>query len=413
MKRKMFTKLCAVGCAAALMLSGCGGPAQTTSEETTSQEEKEQEESVSAEDEEDVDSSVDYTPSTGKTSHVDGEGEEINLAFVLYNWTDDQGTYLESYLEYLEENMNISVECVSYSDSVEDMIDVIESLCSKGVDGIAVASDDGFQSWSDICEENEVYYSIMLGCLSDEDDREYAKDLKYYLGSLGTYDYTFLGEAYGDFIAEQGYQNVLIAKPSRGLQDQADQMGDGVIPVLEENNISYNLIESSWGDMFSSVAAELASDSYDAIYCPLSIMSFGLPNIYANNLVGKTVAMGHGTDETMSDVYGSLITMFSDNLTTSVGVNVAMTINAIEGNQYPDYPEGEAVNIQSPTFIIQSEEDFETYTEYVRNYEDPVYYISYTAVEDMIQSYNPEATYNGIKDYIENLSIENLAENAK
>ncbi len=347
-------------------------------------------------------------------SASDDSADPIQLAFVLYDWSDDQGTYLEEYLNYLADNLNITVECLSYSDSAEDLINVVESLCSKGVDGIAVAADSGFQSWAQICEDNEVYCSIMLGRLSDEDDREFAEGLNYYLGSLGTYDYSFLGEEYANFIIEQGYSNVLIAGPSVGLQDQADQMVEGSVAVLDEAGVPYELIQTAWSDLFSSVAAAVAADDYDAIYCPLSVMSFGIPQIYSNNLVGQTVVMGHGTDESMADAIDSgIVAMFSDNLTTSVGVNVALMINAIEGNMYPDYPEGTCVNIQSPTFIIQNEADFEIYTQYIRNFDDPVYYISADAVKDMLVSYNPDATFEGVKDYIEGLSLANVAENAK
>ncbi|MCC8046893.1 MAG: substrate-binding domain-containing protein [Clostridiales bacterium] len=344
----------------------------------------------------------------------DDSADPLQLAFVLYDWSDDQGTYLESYLNYLADNLNITVECVSYTDSVEDMINVIESLCSKGVDGIAVASDEGFQSWAQICEDNEVYCSIMLGRLGDEDDREFAAGLDYYLGSLGTYDYSFLGEAYANYIIESGYESVLIAAPSQGLQDQSDQMVEGSVAVLEEAGITYELIQTAWSDLFSSVAAAVAAADYDVIYCPLSVMSFGVPQIYTNNLIGQTVVMGHGTDESMADAIDSgIVAMFSDNLTTSVGVNVALMINAIEGTMYEDYPADECVNIQSPTFLIQNEEDFEIYTEYIRNFDDPVYYISADAVKDMIVSFNSEATFEGVKSYIEGLSLENVAENAK
>ena len=350
---------------------------------------------------------------SGKSSHKEDGTDPIQLAFVLYDWSDDQGTYLESYLNYLADNMNITVECVSYSNSGEDVINVVESLCSKGVDGIAVATNDAFQSWAQICEDNEVYCSIMLGCLNDEDDREFAKGLNYYLGSVGTYDYGFLGEAYADFIIDSGYQNVLIAGPSQGLQDQSDQMVAGAVPVLEAADINYELIQTEFKDLFSSVAAATASASYDVIFTPLGVMSFGLPQIFANNLVGKTVAMGHGTDESMADaINAGTIAMFSDNLTTSVGVNVAMMVNCVEGNQYPDYPAGAANNIQSPSFVVQSPEDFALYSQYVRNFENPIYYLNVDLVQDMIVSYNAGATYSGVKTFIEGLDISNLADNA-
>lgn len=223
MMKKGLGKTIALGCAAALALTGCGSSSASEAGSNAAEEsavESSAEESGAEESSAEESSAGEAAAvSSGKSSHVDGGTDPIQIAYVLYDWSDDQGTYLESYLNYLAENMNITVECVSYTDSTEDLIDTVESLCSKGVDGICVASDDGFQSWAQICEDNGVYCSIMLGCLSDEDDREFAAGLEYYLGSLGTYDYSFLGEEYANFIIEQGYQNVLIAAPSQGLQE--------------------------------------------------------------------------------------------------------------------------------------------------------------------------------------------------
>ena len=413
MKAKWTKKLMAVtACtlAAAMMLAGCGSSSSSTSDsDDTVEEADDEEEADDAEEAEESESSG--AAVTGeKSSHVEDGTDPIELAFVLYDWSDGQGTYLEEYLNYLADNMNITVECVSYTDSTEDLIDVIESLCSKGVDGIAVATEDAFQSWAQICEDNEVYCSIMLGRLSDEDDREFAAGLDYYLGSLGNYDYSFLGEAYAEFIIENGYENVLIAAPSQGLQDQSDQMVDSAVAVLDEAGVQYELIQTAWSDLFSSVAAAVAGDTYDALYCPLSVMSFGVPQIYSNNLTGTTVAMGHDSNETLAEAYGTVLAMFSDNLTTSVGVNVALMVNAVEGNAYPDWPEDEAVNITSPTMIVDSEEDLEIYSAYVRSADEEIYYLDVNAVEWMIMSYNEDITYTEILEYVEGLALDNMEE---
>ncbi len=410
MKSGKFTKVAgtavSVILSAGLLLTGCGSSASSAARSEASSSAEAEYVSASS-----SGTSAVAAVTGEKSSHPEDGTDPIEIAYVLYSWSDDQGVYLEDYLNYLTDNFNVDIECVSY-ESTEDLVDQVESLCSKGVDGIIVASDDAFQSWAQICEDNGVWCSISLGRLSDEDDREFAAGLDYYLGSCGNYDYSFLGEEYANFIIDQGYESVLIAAPSEGLQDQADQMVAATVSTLENSDVEFEVVRSTWGDMFGSIAASLASTEFDAIYCPLSLMSFGVPQIYSNDLVGQTVVMGHGLDESMSDcIEAGIVTMFSDNLTTSAGYNVALIINAVEGNMYPDFPTGEAVNVVSPTFIIQGGDDFAVYTEYVRNYDDPVYYISAAAVENMILSYNADATFEETRDYLEGLNIDNLAEN--
>ncbi len=351
-------------------------------------------------------------PVTGsKSSHLDGGTDPLHIAFIIYSWTDDQGTYIQQYGDYLQENFNVEFEYVSARNTAEETIDAVESLCSKGVDGIITANTHGFQSWSAICEEYGVWYSIMLGQLDDADDQEYAKTCSHYLGSLGNYDYSFLGEEYAAFTIGKGYENVLVAGPATGASTQSDQMIAAYTAALDKNGVTYKVLQTSFTELFTAIAAELAANTYDMIYCPLSMMNFAVANIYANNLVGKTQTMGHGFSEDLGDALDAgVVAMFSDNMTTDVGVNFALIANAVEGNKYPDWPSGECVNISAPTFIIKSDEDYQVYTEHVRNYEDNPFLCNVDQVKNMIMSYNGTAAFDGIKTYIETMSIDKLKE---
>jgi ABC-type sugar transport system substrate-binding protein len=346
-------------------------------------------------------------PARLKSSHKDAGTDPIHLAFIIYSWTDDQGQYIQQYGKYLADNFNIRIEYISAENTAEDTIDAVESLCSKGVDGIVLANTKGFQSWAAICEENKVYYSIMLGQLDDEDDRQFAAACKYFMGSLGDYDYKPLGEIYAKHTLDKGYKNILVTGASPGMQMQTDQMIAGYTAALDKAGVKYTIVRAGFNQLFTAVAGALAATTYDIIYCPMSVMNFAIGNIYSANLVGKTRAMGHGTsDNQKSAIDAGVLDMFTDNFTSDVGVNVAMIINAVEGNQYPDWPKNECVYIKAPTFIIQNTGDYAVYTQYVRNYTSNPFLCDVDAVKNMIVSYNKNATFASVKNYVETMSLD-------
>ncbi|MDR1980755.1 MAG: hypothetical protein LBQ39_03925 [Tannerellaceae bacterium] len=349
-------------------------------------------------------------PVTGaKSSHKDSGTAPIKIAFIIYSWTDDQGQYIQQYGKYLSDNFNIELEYVSAENSAEETIDTVESLCSKGVDGIILANTKGFQSWAAICEENKVYYSIMLGQLDDADDRAFADTCKYFQGSLGNYDYSWVGEIYAKHTLDKGYKTILIAGASPGMQKQTDQMIAGYTEALDRAGLKYDTVRAAFNQLFTAISARLAGKTYDIVYCPISMMNFAVSNIYANNLVGKTKTMGHGTSEDLQDAMDAgVISMFSDNFTTDVGVNVAFIINAVEGNKYKDWPTDRFAFIAAPTFAIQNEDDYAVYTKYVRNYESNPFLCSADKVRSMILSYNGDTSFGAIKDYVETMSLDKL-----
>jgi hypothetical protein len=136
-------------------------------------------------------------------------------------------------------------------------------------------------------------------------------------------------------------------------------------------------------------------------------MNFAIGNIYSANLVGKTRAMGHGTSDTSKGtLYPGVREWFRDNFTSDVGVNVAMIINAVEGNQYADWPRNECVYIKAPNFIIQNTDDYAVYTQYVRNYTSNPFLCDVDAVKNMIVSYNRNASFAAVKNYVETMSLD-------
>jgi hypothetical protein len=103
-----------------------------------------------------------------------------------------------------------------------------------------------------------------------------------------------------------------------------------------------------------------------------------------------------------------VVEMFTDNFTTDIGVNIAFIINAIEGNQYKDWPTSDFAFIRAPAFVIQTPDDFAVYSKNVRNYSDNPFLCDADQVKNMILSYNSSATFGDIKNYVETMGLDKL-----
>jgi len=193
------------------------------------------------------------------------------------------------------------------------------------------------------------------------------------------------------------------------MQMQTDQMIAGYAAALDKAGLPYKTVRAGFGQLFTAIAGALASTTYDIVFCPIGMMNFAVSNIYANNLVGKTKTMGHNTSEDLQDALeAGVVDMFTDNMTSDVGVNVAFVINAVEGNAYSDWPANECVYIKAPSFVIETEDDFEVYSKYVRNYTTVPFLCDADQVKSMILSYNKNATFAQVKNYIETMSLDTL-----
>lgn len=343
------------------------------------------------------------------------EDKVLKIAMVMYDWSDDQGQYLQQCGAYLEENFPVEFEYITTGTDADAIINTIDELCTAGYDGIMNAMTPGFQSWAQICEDNGVYFTVLLSNI-DKDDEEFASGLKYFAGSAQRSDWTQLGKDYANQAIAKGYKNILYAGFAEGMLSSNDQMIKGFKEVMDAQNVStYKVITQYPDNLFGAITAELAGGAYDCVVTSVAVMDFGVGNIFANNLVGKTSAIGHNIDATTDEAMGAgIVAYISDNMTSIVNMNYVMLANAINGKELKGTPEG-YWNIETPSVVIDSMDTLTLYREYVRSADEknPTYAFDVEDVKMFLTSENPDATFADFETYITETTIEKIAERRK
>lgn len=401
----LLTLVMAVG-----VLTGCGADkgddaASSTGTNEQTDENEQNEDST----EENADTANEDTDKADSTE----DGETIQIAMIMYDWADDQGQYLQQCGAYMEENFNVKFEYVSTGTEAEEVISTVENLCSKGVDGIMNAMTQGFQSWAQICEDKGVYYTVLLNTI-DKDDEAFVAGCNYFAGSAHRSEYTQLGKDYAQQVLDGGFKNVLFAAFAEGMLNSNDQMVVGFKEVMDaQDDITYKVINAYPQDLFASITAELAGGNYDGILTSVSVMDFGVGNIFAGELVGQVRAIGHNIDPSTDEAFGAgIVAYITDNLTGIVNMNFVMLVNAIEGNELLGTPDG-YWNIEVPSIVLGDAESLATYREYVRSTDDDsksTYAFTADEMKRFIVSYNSDASYDEFKAYIEETTVEAIAE---
>ncbi len=362
------------------------------------------------------------TEDTAINSDVSQDGEEasttaaevktLKIAMVMFDWADDQGQYLQQCGAYLEENFPVEFDYITTGTDADEVVNTVQELVTAEYDGIINAMTPGFQAWSAICEENGVYYSILLNTI-DEDDKAYAEGLEYFVGSAQRSDFTQLGVDFANQAIDAGLENVLFAGFAEGMLPSVDQVAQGFTQTMDaQSQVMYKKITQYPDNLFPAITAELASKGFDGIVCPVSVMDFGVGNIFANDLVGQTVAIGHNIDASTDDAMGTGVVLYlTDNLTSIVNMNYVMIANAVYGQELSGTPEG-YWNIEVPSLVIDSPEKLEEYRTYVRSVDEsnPTYAFDADDVALFLTYQNPEATFEDFEKYIGETTIEKIIE---
>ena len=115
------------------------------------------------------------------------KGEKIKCGILAPSSVNDQvGKYIEYIQNYLAQAYNVEVLPIGSVTSVNTQSMVAKQLCNQGADFIISLQDDTDRNnAAKICEQMGVYFAIGGSCQNEIDYAE-IKDLRYYVGSVGT-----------------------------------------------------------------------------------------------------------------------------------------------------------------------------------------------------------------------------------
>ncbi len=114
-------------------------------------------------------------------------GKEIKCGIIAPSSVNDQvQKYIDYIKGYLAKAYNVTVLPVGAVTSSNTQSQVARTLCNQGADFIISLQDDTDRNYAArVCNDNGVYFAIGGSCQNEIDYNE-IKNLKYYVGSIGT-----------------------------------------------------------------------------------------------------------------------------------------------------------------------------------------------------------------------------------
>ena len=109
------------------------------------------------------------TESTQTADNGALSGDTYKIGSVMYQWTDAQGTNIQNFCNYLEENMNVEFEYESTFYDDDAQVSCVENLISAGCQAIISGYDTNIVAAMSTCADAGVYYTVALDHITEED----------------------------------------------------------------------------------------------------------------------------------------------------------------------------------------------------------------------------------------------------
>lgn len=212
MKKKMIALLTSVTLVLSTILMGCG------SQKNTGETKEQQTEEASSE--------------TAQTS--DKLPEKFKIGVVIWSTTDDLGGASARLLNYASDIIGCEMVYNTNISSPESQITATENLIAAGCNAIAICnySDDILPKITSLCEENEVYFTLIWRSISDPEVKEIVEASPYYLGNTCESEEE-TGYMMGESFHNMGCENIAVITMEKG-DATADARDAGFDRACEE-----------------------------------------------------------------------------------------------------------------------------------------------------------------------------------
>lgn len=271
--------------------------------------------------------------------------------------------FMNYYRDYLEEGLPVKFYFSGDIGSSEDEDDFIRSMKEKGAQGIISFYGLGIQNTVKVCEEEEMYYVLGSGTLSD-DDFQAVKDNPWFLGTVGpdpSEEYR-AGEDMAAYFAQQDVKSYLVVtggaasgnymhssratgileslQTEAGLQYEEEidtllQYTETTVLNTGNQDISVTLCPGYVGSEEGNANLEkaLEAGNYDAVLCTQD----------ANNILETLLEK---EKEQASDLKIGVVDCFSEENFRTIKEDDPF------GNPKLDYVEGKYASMAGPAFAI-------------------------------------------------------------
>lgn len=391
MKRKVTALLLSAALLAAAVLSGCAGKKEATEEQNTIAEE-----------------------TTGEGTETAKAGdklpEKFKIGVVIWSTVDDLGRASASMMDYASEVIGCEMVYNTNISSPESQITATENLIAAGCDAIAICnySDDILPKIAKLCEENEVYFTLIWRSISDPEVKEVVESCPYYLGNTCE-DEEEIGYRMGKTFYEKGSKNIAVITMEKG-DTTADARDRGFDRACEE--FGMNRISEVRNNTLTAEETTKAVENFLASFPELD----GIFVTGGSNTILEGVIQALALHDKTGEVKVACIDFISD-LDKYISEGA---IDAISGGHFVDplfsymlmvnklagTPLSEQCETINLNFInLESPEDAVNYYTYV---EGESYPYNEEEIRSMVKYFNPDMTLEELKRIAEAYSVDDV-----
>ena len=360
------------------------------------------------------------------------KARSLKIGVALYQDSGAAVTAVKAYLAGLEDTLNVKFAYTVLSTNDEALnVTKIQELIAAGCDGIICTMDQGTQAILQECSDAGVY---LAGYLSDYDtsfrnDYDGVFKNEFFLGTVGDGpcgDHTTRGVDFFNSVLEYNertpdapirhvactvfpkfafpYSCVNVEQFTAEVEKYNAENPDKAIevdPFNEETDVlMFRPVDSTYFNKHPGIDAIVAFNAGSFVYP--SMVSAGVADTM------KLFAAGYNDGD--DAVFGSNGAYQQEMVCAveSITYPLVLLLNKLNGAEYPDQP-AEAERRDCSTLIINSDEDLAKFKSCIYlsfNMEDA--FLTADEVLNLTAYANPDATYAGLCEILDHMTIEDI-----
>ena len=388
MKKKMIALLTSMTLVLSTILMGCG------SQKNTGETKEQQTEEASSE--------------TAQTS--DKLPEKLKIGVVIWSTTDDLGGASARLLNYASDIIGCEMVYNTNISSPESQITATENLIAAGCNAIAICnySDDILPKITSLCEENEVYFTLIWRSISDPEVKEIVEASPYYLGNTCESEEE-TGYMMGESFHNMGCENIAVITMEKG-DATADARDAGFDRACDE--FGMNRISEVRNNTLTAEETTKAVENFLASFPELDgIFVTGGSNTILEGVI-QALALHNKTGEVKVaciDFISDLDKYIEEGAIDAISgghfvdplFSYMLMVNKLTGTPLSDNCEQIDLNFIN----LQSPEDARNYYKYC---EGDSYPYNEEEIRSMVKYFNPDMTIDKLKEIAAAYSIDDV-----
>lgn len=366
------------------------------------------------------------TPSSDGSGTSDANASQTELAphtigVLVYNFGDDEVVAFRKYLmEYIGPAFNVTFLYSGNITSQEEEMEYIQQAIDNGAEGIMSFISQDLEAEVELCAQNEVYYLLASGTVSDEEFAKVEKN-EYFLGAFGpgtfieykagadmanhfasrkgSNEYFILsgGASLGNAMHQQRTQGMLDTLQTAygvSFEQSSEEMALTDVPLeLEAGELKICICPGyiSRDEMFETIKAEYIKHQYENVLSSLAISRM------AEIVKGAKIGVVDCYSETNLQLFNNgTLDYISGKYSSIIGPSFAAMYNAITGYGQELRTSGNAFHIAQGFWSSENAEDYEEKYVLASSMEMNAY--NYEDLQQVINVFNPDATLDDLKE---------------